>query len=226
MVKHVDPVRGLWRVDCHSHTWASPDSKTDPKDLVARAREVGLNKIAVTDHNTIAGALEAERLAPDLVIVGEEIATETGGELIAYFVTEAVPAHLPVAETIRRLREQGAVISISHPLDVLRNSALGEALTREFLPQVDALEVFNARCLLSKHNESAAALAREGGRAVTAGSDAHTVREIGAGHITLPPFKATSEAFLASLQHATAGGRLTGVWPHFASTFTQLTKRQ
>jgi len=63
--------------------------------LIARAREIGLNRIAVTDHNTIEGALEAHRLAPDLVLVGEEIVTETGGELIAYFVQEAVPPHLP-----------------------------------------------------------------------------------------------------------------------------------
>ena len=141
VAKKVDPVRGVWRVDLHMHTWASPDSKTDPKALIERAREIGLNRIAVTDHNVIAGAVEAHRLAPDLVIVGEEIVTETGGELIAYFVRETVPPHLPVAETIRRLREQGAVISISHPLDSLRNSALGEKLTLEIIEQIDALEV-------------------------------------------------------------------------------------
>ena len=96
MVKKVDPVRGMWRVDLHMHTWVSPDSRPIPRRLIERAREIGLNRIAVTDHNTIEGALEAHRLAPDLVIVGEEIDTETGGELIAYFVQEAVPPDLPV----------------------------------------------------------------------------------------------------------------------------------
>ena len=117
MVKKVDPVRGVWRIDLHMHTWVSPDSRTDPKALIERAREVGLNRIAVTDHNAIEGALEAHRLAPDLVIVGQEIDTETGGELIAYYVQEVIPRHLPLQEAIRRLREQGAVISISHPVD-------------------------------------------------------------------------------------------------------------
>jgi predicted metal-dependent phosphoesterase TrpH len=224
VVKKVDPVRGMWRIDLHMHTSASPDSKTDPRALVERARDVGLNRIAVTDHNVIEGALEAHRLAPDLVIVGEEIETETGGELIAYFVREAVPSHLSVQETIRRLREQGAVISISHPVDSLRNSALGEKVTLEIIEQVDALEVFNARCLRGADNARAGELARRYGKAVTAGSDAHTLGELGRGYLTLPPFRSTPQAFLASLAQATAGGRLSGIWPHFWSTFAKLGK--
>jgi predicted metal-dependent phosphoesterase TrpH len=224
VVKKVDPVRGMWRIDLHMHTWVSSDSRTDPKVLVEQAREVGLNRIAVTDHNVIEGALEAHRLAPDLVIVGEEIETETGGELIAYFVKEVVPPHLSIGETIRRLREQGAVISISHPVDTLRNSALGEKLTLEFIEQVDALEVFNARCLRAADNAHAAEIAKRYGRAITAGSDAHTLREIGRGYLTLPPFRDTPQLFLDSLNRATAGGRLSGIWPHFASTFAKLGK--
>lgn len=206
------------------HTWASPDSKTDPKALVARARDVGLNRIAVTDHNAIEGALEAHRLAPDLVIVGQEIDTETGGELIAYYVHEVIPRDLPLREAIRLLREQGAVISISHPLDSMRNSALGEAHTLEIIDQVDALEVFNARCLRGADNLRAGELAKQHGKAITAGSDAHTLREVGRGYLTLAPFKDTSQAFLASLAGATAGGRLSGIWPHLASAFAKLAK--
>jgi predicted metal-dependent phosphoesterase TrpH len=224
VVKKVDPVRGVWRIDLHMHTWVSPDSRTDPKALIERAREVGLNRIAVTDHNAIEGALEAHRLAPDLVIVGQEIDTETGGELIAYYVKEVIPRHLPLQEAIRRLREQGAVISISHPVDTLRNSALGEKLTLEFIEQVDALEVFNARCLRAADNAHAAAIAKRYGKVITAGSDAHTLREIGRGYLTLPPFRDTPEAFLDGLSKATPGGRLSGIWPHFASTFAKLGK--
>ena len=214
-------IRGMWRIDLHTHTWASRDSKNDPAALVERAREIGLNKIAVTDHNTIEGALAAQRLAPDLVIVGEEIATETGGELIAYFISEAVPKGLSVAETLRRLRAQGALISVSHPLDSLRGSALGERLTLEIIEQVDALEVFNARCLKAEDNRRAAELAKRYGKAGTAGSDGHTLRELGAGYLTLPPFKSNADALLSSLARATPGGRLSGLWPHFASTFAK-----
>lgn len=222
MARRVDPVRGMWRIDLHMHTWASPDSRTDPRALVERAREIGLNKIAVTDHNTIAGALAAQALAPDLVIVGQEIDTETGGELIAYFVREEVPAGLPVDEVIRRLRAQDAVISVSHPFDRLRGSALGEERTLAIIDRVDALEVFNARCLCARDNARAAEVAVRYGKLATAGSDAHTLAELGAGYLTLPPFKGNADALRASLAQATPGGRLTGIWPHLRSTLMRL----
>ncbi len=214
-----------YTIDLHTHTCFSPDSQTDPAALIARGRAVGLDRLAVTDHNTIEGALVARRLAPDFVIVGEEIGTATGGELIAYYVQETVPPGLSLDETIRRLRDQGAVISISHPLDRLRDSALGERHTLEIIGQVDALEVFNARCFLAADNARAARLAAAHGRAITAGSDAHTLVEVGRGYLTLPPFENTAAAFLSSLARAQPGGRLSGPWPHFASTFAKLRKR-
>ena len=224
MARRVDPVVGPWRVDLHSHTYVSKDSLTDPRALIERAREVGLAKLAITDHNAIAGALEAQALAPDLIIVGQEIDTDAGGELIAYFVTELIPRHLSPEEAIARLRRQGAVISVSHPLDRLRNSALGEEKTVAIIDKVDALEVFNARCLLNADNRRAAELAARYGKPGTAGSDGHTLAEIGAGYVELPPFKANAESFLASLAKGVAHGRITGVIPHVRSTLAKRKK--
>ncbi|PKO22466.1 MAG: phosphotransferase [Chloroflexi bacterium HGW-Chloroflexi-1] len=215
----------FWRVDLHTHTRFSSDSLTEPAALIARARRVGLDRVAVTDHNTIEGARAARQLAPDLIIVGQEIDTAAGGELIAYFLQERVPPGLSLDETIRRLRAQGAVISISHPLDRLRGSALGETHTLEIIDQVDALEVFNARCLLATDNAHAAALAARHGKAITAGSDAHTLAELGHAYLSLPPFEDRPDAFLASLAQAQASGRLSGIWPHCCSTFAKLRKR-
>jgi len=82
--------------------------------------------VAITDHNQIEGALRAKSLAPELVIVGEEIET-TQGELIGYFMTEWVPAGLDSMETIKRLRAQGAVISVPHPFDTVRSQHWTEA---------------------------------------------------------------------------------------------------
>ncbi len=225
MARRVDPVRGNWRVDLHTHTWASPDSLTDPRILVERARDLGLNRVAVTDHNTIEGALAAYALAPDLIIVGQEIDTATGGELIAYFLQECVPPGLPVEEALQHLRRQGAVISVSHPLDAWRGSAMGEAKTLAIIDQVDALETFNARCLRAEFNRRAAEMAARHGKLVTAGSDAHTPAELGAGYLTLPVFRSTPEAFRASLAKAVPGGHLTGIWPHVASTSAKVRKR-
>ena len=224
MARRVDPVVGPWRVDLHSHTYVSPDSLTDPRDIVERAREVKLAKLAITDHNTIEGAREAYALAPDLIIVGQEIDTAWGGELIAYFVTEQIPRGLHPEEAIARLRKQGAVVSISHPLDRLRGSAMGEKHTLALIDQVDALEVFNARCLLAADNTRAALLAGAHDKFGTAGSDGHTLAEIGAAYVALPPFKANPQAFLASLAKGTAHGRLTGIMPHVRSTLAKRKK--
>ena len=149
-----------------------------PEDAIARARSIGLDKLAITEHNNLAGALRAKELAPDLIIVGEEIMT-THGELIAYFVQEEGPRDLSPQETVRRLREQGAVISIPHPLDSLRNSAMGMANVLKVNDQVDALEVRNARCVRPQDNLAALALAQERGLLTTAGSDAHIPFELG-----------------------------------------------
>lgn len=136
----------MWKVDLHSHTIFSRDCLTHPEAVIARARAIGLDKLAITEHNNLEGALYMKSLAPDLIIVGEEVKT-THGEIIGYFVSEAVPKGLSPQETIRRLRAQGAVISIPHPLDTLRRSAMGLANVLTIIDDVDALEVRNARCV-------------------------------------------------------------------------------
>ncbi len=226
MARRVDPVVGPWRIDLHSHTYVSKDSLTNPRDLIERAREIGLAKLAVTDHNTIEGAREAYALAPDLIIIGQEIDTAAGGELIAYFVQEQIPRHLPPEEAIARLRSQGAVISVSHPLDRLRNSAMGEENTLAIIDKVDALEVFNSRCLLPADNRRAAEFAARYRKLGTAGSDGHTLPEIGAAYVVLPPFKGNPQAFLESLAKGKAEGRITGLMPHFRSTLAKRAKKQ
>ena len=80
----------MWKVDLHSHTIFSRDCLTRPEVTIARARAIGLEKLAITEHNNLAGALAAKKLAPELIIVGEEIKT-SHGEIIAWFVTEEVP---------------------------------------------------------------------------------------------------------------------------------------
>lgn len=165
-------------LELHAHTDASEDSLSHPVDIVRVCVERGIDKIAITDHNSIVGARAAHALAPDRVIIGEEIMT-TRGELLAYFLTEEVPAGLEPLETIARLRAQGAAISVSHPFDRFRSGAWQEDDLRGIAPLVDAIEVFNARCMRAEDNARALAFARELGLAGSVGSDAHTLRELG-----------------------------------------------
>lgn len=214
----------VWKVDLHSHTIYSKDCLTPPAKLIAQARGRGLDKIAVTEHNNVAGARAAKELAPDLVIVGEEIMT-THGEIIAYFVREEVPRGLRPEEAIARLRDQDAVISIPHPLDSLRGSAMGRENVMAILHLVDALEVRNARCVRHADNAAAAELAAAEGKLVTAGSDAHTLYEVGRCYVELPPFEDTAASFKAALAQARPGGVESPFWPHLASTYAKAHKR-
>ncbi len=214
----------MWKVDLHSHTIYSKDCLTPPAELIARARAIGLDKIAVTEHNRLDGALAAKKLAPDLVIVGEEIKT-THGEIIGYFLHEEVPRGLSPQETIRRLRDQGAVITIPHPLDSLRRSAMGLEPVLSVIDEVDALEILNARCVRAQDNQAAAELARQHGKLITAGSDAHIPYEVGRCYVEMPPFDDNAVDFLAALSHARACGKISPFWPHFASTYARWRKR-
>jgi len=213
-----------WRVDLHSHTIYSKDCLTRTAAFLQQARRMGLTRIAVTEHNRLDGALVAKAMAPDLVIVGEEIKT-TKGEIIAYFVREAVPRGLSPRETIRRLRDQGAVISIPHPLDSLRRSAMGMEAVLEIIDEVDAVEVLNARCVRPQDNDAAAALARNHGKLATAGSDAHTLAEIGRCTLRMPPFEDNAVSFLAALRQASPEGMVSPFWPHLASSWAKVRKR-
>jgi len=214
----------IWKIDLHAHTIYSKDSLTPTAKLIERARAAGLDRIAVTEHNNLRGALAAKALDPELVIVGEEIKT-THGEVIAYFVREEVPAGLSPQETIRLLREQSAVISIPHPLDSVRRSAMGRENVLSIIDQVDAVEVLNARCVRPADNEAALVLAEEYGTLATAGSDAHTLGEVGRCGLELPPFEDNAVSFLAALAQAKPVGRVSPFWPHFASTYAKWRKR-
>ncbi len=213
-------------VELHAHTRASNDCLTRPRDLVRVCAERGIDRIAITDHNTIQGALEAQALAPHLVIVGEEVMT-AHGELLAYFVSENVPPGLPPSEAIARLRAQGAAISVSHPFDSHRKGAWREADLLAIAPLVDAIEVFNARCLRRADNDRAQVFAQAHHLPGTIGSDAHSLREIGRAFQWLP--RASSAADLVTswrtasqpvMRYSSPGVRLLSRWAYTVKTIT------
>ncbi|NWF67824.1 MAG: PHP domain-containing protein [Chloroflexi bacterium] len=206
----------LWNVDLHSHTFWSRDCLTEFETIVRLCEKRRIDRIAITDHNTAESALAMKKIAPELVIVGEEIMTPKG-EILAYFVRESVPAGLSPQETIRRLRAQGAVISVSHPFDRLRKGAWREADLLEIVDQVDAIEIYNARCIFPSDNHKALAFAQEHHICGTAGSDAHTNTEYGRALTRLRPFSNAQE-FLAALHEAEYVKRLSSPHVHVGSS--------
>jgi predicted metal-dependent phosphoesterase TrpH len=196
------------------HTCVSKDGSLHPAEVIRIAKRKGLDRICITDHNSIEGALVAQRIDPEFVIVGEEILT-TYGEILAFFVREWVPPRLSPQETLERLHAQGAVISVSHPFDRHR-TGWTETMLESLRPQLDAVEGFNARTLHQSDNEKASRFAARYALPTTAGSDAHIGLEIGAAYLEMPPFT-TAEEFRARLPQAKLHGRLSPAWTHFFS---------
>lgn len=208
----------MLRVEFHCHTMYSPDSLTRPEDLVRVCRARGIDRVVVTDHNTTAGAFAAQAIDPELVIVGEEIRTSKG-ELLAAFMTEEIPKGLTPEETIKRLRDQGAFISVSHPFDPQRGMQLEDLI--EIAPMVDAVEVFNSRCLLGRWNRQAAAFAEEHGLLGTVGSDAHILYEVGRSLLVMEGFE-DAESFKQALGRARFETRRTGAWVRLGSRWAKV----
>ena len=212
----------MLRVEFHCHTVFSEDCLTSPTDLINACRQKGIDRIIITDHNSIAGALAAKELDLERVIVGEEIMT-TAGELLAAFVTEEVPAGLEPLEAIELLHAQGAFISVSHPFDKLRSPWDPKILT-DLIPEIDAIEVFNARVMWPGFNWKARNFAREHDLAGTSGSDAHTIAEVGAATLWLDEFSDAS-GLRHAIRHAQHQNQISGPWVHFASRRAVKTKQ-
>lgn len=214
-------MKPLLNIELHCHTRYSKDSLVEPEDLIAAARQKGLDRVVVTDHNTIAGAVIARVMAPELIIVGEEVLT-TRGELLAFFVEEEIPRLLAPEEAIRRLKAQGAFISVSHPFDRRRHGwALADL--ENITPLVDAIEVFNSRCQVGVQNRLARDYAEKHGLVGTVGSDAHTVGELGRSRMVLPSFE-TAEELRQVLPQAQVMTQLSSPFIHLTSTYARLVK--
>lgn len=209
------------KVDFHCHTHYSSDSLTPITALIEAARKRGLDKIVVTDHNSITGALEAHALAPDLVIVGEEVQT-TQGEFLAAFVTDPLPKRLEPEEALKRLKDQGAFISISHPFDPQRSGWPLETL-EWLVPKLDAVEVLNARVLNAEYNRLAAEFALTHNLPGNAGSDGHHPSEVGWVYSDVPDFydAASLREAIKSAQHF---GKISSPFVHFYSSWARIKK--
>lgn len=211
------------KVDLHIHSRYSKDSLNALEDIIETCRRKGLDVLCLTDHNAIEGALRLRDMSPVPVIVGEEITTLTG-EVIAYYIEELVPPHLPAPETIQRVREQGGIVSVPHPVDKIRKEAMGRENLLAIVDLVDALEVFNSRCLLPAFNEEAQSLAQQHNLPGTAGSDAHSLVEIGTTYLEMPAFSSRDE-FLHSLTQAEIHGRRSLPLVHLSSWISKVIKR-
>ncbi|MFN8202301.1 MAG: PHP domain-containing protein [Solirubrobacteraceae bacterium] len=195
--------RKLIDVDLHMHTDHSGDCATPVEVLLATARDEGLGAIAVTDHNEISGALEAQAKAADFgvkVIVGEEVKTASQGEVIGLFLTEKIPRGMTLQETVAEIRRQGGLVYVPHPFDRMHAVPDYEHLLT-IVDEVDAIEVFNPRVAIGSFNEEAERFAAKYRIVAGAGSDSHVAQGLGSVRIRMRDFDGPQE-FLESLREA------------------------
>jgi len=207
------------RLDLHIHTRASHDCLSNYADVVATARARGLDRIAVTDHNEIVGAFRLRDIAPDLVIVGEEVKTAEGVDVSGLFLDEKIPKGTPAVETAQAIREQGGLVYVPHPF--AGGKGLGDDVLAAIEMWVDVVEVFNARIHRPELNEKAQRWADQRELPGGAGSDAHTLREIGRGVIEVPEFE-DQQGFLSALRSGQVVGRSSSHLVHLASTWAKI----
>jgi len=212
------------KADLHVHTRYSEDSISPPEKIVEHCLKVGINCLAITDHNEISGAFEVKRIAPFKVIVGEEILTSQG-EIIGYFLTEKIPPRLSPEETVARIKAQGGLACIPHPFDRFRSGAkLRTNALEKIIPDVDLIEVFNSRTMLLRDSARALKLAQKHGLPGIAGSDAHVVREIGSTYMEIPEFN-DAEQLRQALRQGKILGHRTNLFIHFYGIRNRLVKQ-
>ena len=206
------------KVDMHTHSEYSPDSRTPLASQAAAIKAAGLDVVCATDHNTIEGALRLRELADGFrVIVGEEVSSRDG-EIIGLFLDKPVPRGLSAEETIARIRDQGGLVSVPHPFSRNRRFHLRRSVLERVWKDIDCIEVFNAREAFTRDNVRAAAFAREKGLPGAVGSDAHRASEIGRAWVEVEEF-AGREDFIAALREGSVIGKLTGNYIHVLTRF-------
>jgi len=162
----------MYNLDLHVHSIYSIDSSLKPERIIKISRKKGLSGIAITDHNTITGAIKTKSLESDdfMVIPGSEITTDKG-DVIGLFLNENIKPGRFI-DVIDAINDQGGISILPHPY----KNKLADPV--ELIENVDMIEVMNAR-ISKKLNNKASVLSKKFGKKIVAGSDAHTSIEIG-----------------------------------------------
>ena len=186
------------RIDLHLHSRYSHDGRSTLEELIERCAECGLDRIALTDHNTVEGALALAEIAPDLAIVGEEAKTREG-EVIGLFITRRLPPYMRAEDVMDMIHEMGGLTYVPHPLDRHRSNFSAERIA-ELAGRIDIIETYNAWCEPAE-NQAAARLAKDLEKVSATGSDAHAASELGRSWMEIDDYT-TPQDFLEKLRTA------------------------
>ena len=212
--------------DFHCHTRFSRDSLLKEATFIRIALERGLTHVAVTNHNNVEGAMAVRDKAVELgvddrltVILGEEVST-VDGEVVGLFLQRTIPRGLSADETADEIHAQGGLVSIPHPFDPFRASHIRELplIRLAEAGKIDAVEIFNSRVTLQRHNLEAAEFAARYRIPGIACSDSHSAFEIAMSFNGLPAFD-TAAGLKAGLPEIDWCGSRSTVLIHLTTRF-------
>jgi predicted metal-dependent phosphoesterase TrpH len=188
-------------VELHTHSALSYDGRDPVELLLEQAEAVGLDALAVTDHDEIDASLEAAAKAQeyDLVgIPGMEVSS-SAGHVLALGVEELIPAGLSFVETLDRIHELGGIAVVPHPFQKSRHG-VAPHVSEETLASADAIEVYNSRLFTGRSNRQAERFAEDHGLPMTAGSDAHIAEMVGQAVTEVDAYHRSAEGILDAIQ--------------------------
>ncbi|MCW4035082.1 MAG: PHP domain-containing protein, partial [Candidatus Bathyarchaeota archaeon] len=163
------------KIDFHVHTCYSGDSTITLEQVVSYAKKRGLDGVAVTDHNTVEGALKL-KTKEILVIPGIEVSTSQG-HLLGINVTAQIPKKLGMKQTIQKIHEAGGLAIAPHP------TAFYKSPPTKKVTCYDAVEVMNASSVpFSVLTYFSRRFAERLQLPQTGGSDSHYGPEIGSAY--------------------------------------------
>jgi len=186
------------KIDLHVHTKASSDSFIDLKDAIKTAKNIGLDGLAITDHDTIEAALIAANMKTEIIIIPGIEVSATEGHILGIGITEEMPRGLTAKETVEKIRELGGLAVVPHPFDFLRHG-VGEKVARQINP--DAIESINSNSALFYYEKRLSEkLAEKIQKPQTAGSDAHMLSSIGEAYTMVETKSTDIESILESIK--------------------------
>lgn len=188
-------------VEFHTHSSLSYDGR-DPVDLILeQAAAIGLDAIAITDHDEIAASIEAVEMAPQyglIGIVGMEVSSAVG-HILALGIESIIPPGLSYDDTLSHIHDQGGIAVIPHPFQASRHG-VGPHVTTQQLTMADAIEVYNSRLFTGRANRQAERFAREHKLPMTAGSDAHIAEMVGQAVTEIDTSDPTAQGILSAVR--------------------------
>jgi len=161
----------MCRVDLHTHSLASPDGGLSLADYRHMIDEKGLVCIAITDHDTIEFAKQAQLALGDQIIVGEEI-TATEGEIIGLYLRSPIASGRSLRETVAAIKQQHGLVYVPHPFETRRKGLSARSL-ETIIADIAIVETSNGRAVFQNRSKEAYAWAAEHGLPGAASSDAH-----------------------------------------------------